>query len=70
MGIDFKSPRIHLRCELLGPCEQAGGLQGERVRTEFIGIDFKSPTIHLRCELLEPYEKDGDCPGRGSELNS
>ena len=24
MGMDFKSPRVHLRCELLGPCEEVG----------------------------------------------
>ena len=24
MGMDFESPRIYLRCELLGPCEKEG----------------------------------------------
>ena len=63
MGVDFKSPNNHLRCELLGPCEKDGGLQGDRVRADLMGNDFKSTRIHLRCELLGPCEQAGGLQG-------
>ena len=69
MGMFFKSPRIQLRCEVVGLCEK-WGLPRERVRAELMGMRFKSTKIHLACVVLMPCEKDGACIWRGSELNS
>ena len=59
MGMNFKSPRIHLRCELLGPCGEDGACLGGGVRPELMGMDFKSLRVHLRCELLGPCGEAG-----------
>ena len=67
--MDFKSPRVHLRCELLGPCAKDGACigrgselnsWGQRVQAE-LTMDFKLPRIHLLCKLLGPCAMDGAC---------
>ena len=37
MGMDFKSLRIHLRCELLGPCEGDGACLGKGSELNSLG---------------------------------
>ena len=44
IGVDFKSPRIHVRCEeVLGLCEKGWGLQGEMVQSELTGMNILIP---------------------------